>query len=275
MSSVLRYRLGVDIGGTFTDVVLLGDDGSVRTAKVLSTPDDYARGVVEGAVACIADCGVTRRRRSTGVVHASTVASNAILEAAWGADRARDDEGLPRRARDAAPAHPGALRPPVPEAAAARAAPRCGSRSTSGSARGARSGRALDEETVRDGRGADPSRTTSRRSRSALLHSYADDAHERRVEEIVRAAVGDRVYVTRSSEILPEIREYERTSTAVVNAYVGPTVARYLDSLDRPSARRRHRRTARGHAVERRQLTPADGARASRRTSSSPARRPA
>ncbi len=65
----------------------------------------------------------------------------------------------------------------------------------------------------------------------ALLHAYADDAHERRVEQIIRAAVGDEVYVTRSSEILPEIREYERTSTAVVNAYVGPTVTRYIASL--------------------------------------------
>ena len=65
----------------------------------------------------------------------------------------------------------------------------------------------------------------------ALLHSYVDDAHERRVEEIVRAAVGDGVYVTRSSAILPEIREYERTSTAVVNAYVGPAITRYLGSL--------------------------------------------
>ena len=65
----------------------------------------------------------------------------------------------------------------------------------------------------------------------ALLHSYVDDTHERKVEEIVRAAVGENVYVTRSSEILPEIREYERTSTAVVNAYVGPAITRYLGSL--------------------------------------------
>jgi N-methylhydantoinase A len=47
------YRLGIDIGGTFTDVVLLGDDGSVSTKKVLSTPDEYARGVVAGAVALL------------------------------------------------------------------------------------------------------------------------------------------------------------------------------------------------------------------------------
>ena len=65
----------------------------------------------------------------------------------------------------------------------------------------------------------------------ALLNAYADDVHERRVEEIVRDVLGDGVYVTRSSEILPEIREYERTSTTVVNAYVGPAITRYLGSL--------------------------------------------
>ena len=55
------FRLGVDIGGTFTDVVLLGDDGAVLTTKVLSTPDDYARGVVDGASALLA-----RARRRAG-----------------------------------------------------------------------------------------------------------------------------------------------------------------------------------------------------------------
>ena len=73
------HRLGIDIGGTFTDVVLLGDDGSVRTKKVLSTPDDYARGVVGGAVSLLAECGVAAVEVA-GVVHASTVASNTILE---------------------------------------------------------------------------------------------------------------------------------------------------------------------------------------------------
>ena len=65
----------------------------------------------------------------------------------------------------------------------------------------------------------------------ALLNAYADDGHERRVEAIVRATLGEGVYVTRSSEVLPEIREYERTSTTVVNAYVGPAITRYLGSL--------------------------------------------
>ena len=109
----------------------------------------------------------------------------------------------------------------------------------------------------------------------ALLHSYADDAHERRVEEIVREAVGDDVYVTCSSEILPEIREYERTSTAVVNAYVGPAITRYLGSLVERLRGGRHHGAARGDAVERRHARRPRRRGASRRTSSSPAPPPA
>src|SRR3954447_5046020 len=74
-----RFRLGVDIGGTFTDVVLLGEDGSLHARKLLSTPDDYARGVVEGALALLADLGI-EPGAVEGVVHATTVASNAVLE---------------------------------------------------------------------------------------------------------------------------------------------------------------------------------------------------
>src|SRR5947209_10511264 len=73
------YRLGVDIGGTFTDVVLLGSDGAMHTRKVLSTPDDYARGVIEGAVAVLQEAGVASAE-VTGLVHATTVASNTVLE---------------------------------------------------------------------------------------------------------------------------------------------------------------------------------------------------
>ena len=109
----------------------------------------------------------------------------------------------------------------------------------------------------------------------ALLHSYADDAHERRVEEIVRAAVGDGVYVTRSSEILPEIREYERTSTAVVNAYVGPAITRYLGSLVDRLREAGIARAARGDAVERRHARRPRRRGASRPTWSSRAPRPA
>src|SRR5215218_10957406 len=73
------FRLGVDIGGTFTDVVLLDADGTMHTRKVLSTPDDYARGVIDGALAVLGDAAVAPGE-VTGLVHATTVASNTVLE---------------------------------------------------------------------------------------------------------------------------------------------------------------------------------------------------
>ena len=222
------FRLGVDIGGTFTDVVLLRDDGTVLTTKVLSTPDDYARGVLDGASTLLAEHAVTPREIS-GVVHASTVASNTILEGLGARTALVTTKGFRdvlemRRLRIPVlydiqyeapqPLVPRRLRFEVTE----RLGPR-GERWVE-----------LDESSVRDV--AQALRESGVEAVAiALLHSYVDDAHERRVEEIVRAAVGDDVYVTRSSEILPEIREYERTSTAVVNAYVGPAISRYVGSL--------------------------------------------
>ena len=158
------------------------------------------------------------------------------------ADGADHDGGLPRRPRDAPAPDPRPLRHPVrePDAARPAATPVRGRRAARPARRGlarARRGRASREVARRD-RG----RRTSRRSRSRCSTSYADDAHERRVEEIVRAIVGEDVYVTRSSEILPEIREYERTSTAVVNAYVGPAITRYIALARGAAARGGHRR---------------------------------
>jgi N-methylhydantoinase A len=222
------FRLGVDIGGTFTDVVLLGDDGSVRTAKVLSTPDDYARGVVDGVLALLAEHGV-RPDEIADVVHASTLASNTILEEVGARTALITTQGFRdvlemRRLRIPVlydiqyevqpPLVPRRLRYEIHE----RLGPR-GERWVE-----------LDEESARDA--ARQIRDQDVESVAiALLHAYADDEHERRVEAIVREIVGEGVYVTRSSEILPEIREYERTSTTVVNAYVGPAIGRYLGSL--------------------------------------------
>ena len=100
----------------------------------------------------------------------------------------------------------------------------------------------LDEESVRDAAAAIREQDVEAVA-IALLHSYADDGHERRVEEIVRETVGADVYVTRSSEILPEIREYERTSTTVVNGVRRPG-DHALPGLARAAAPRR--RASRG-----------------------------
>ena len=222
------YRLGIDIGGTFTDVVLLGDDGSVRAKKVLSTPDDYTRGVVGGAVSLLAECDVAAVDVA-GVVHASTVASNTILEGLGARTALITTEGFRdvlemRRLRipvlydiqyeGAKPLVPRRLRYEVPE----RLGPR------------GEVWRELDESRV-EAVAREIVEAGVEAVAIALIHAYANDTHERRVEEIVRAAVGEDVYVTRSSEILPEIREYERTSTAVVNAYVGPAIAKYIAAL--------------------------------------------
>lgn len=222
------YRLGVDIGGTFTDVVLLGDDGSVRTKKVLSTPDDYARGVVGGAVGLLAECEVAAVDVA-GVVHASTVASNTILEGLGARTALITTEGFRdvlemRRLRipvlyDIQYEGPTPL---VPRRRRFEVPGRLGPRGEVW--------RELDESRVAEVAHA-IAEIDVEAVAIALMHAYANDMHERRVEEIVRTIVGEDVYVTRSSEILPEIREYERTSTAVVNAYVGPAITRYIASL--------------------------------------------
>jgi N-methylhydantoinase A len=222
------FRVGVDIGGTFTDVVLLGTDGSLRTTKVLSTPADYAEGVVAGVRRLQRDAEVSPTDIS-GVVHATTVASNAVLERRGATVALVTTEGFRdvlemRRLRipvlyDLQYEKP---EPLVPRALRFEVRERLGPRGEVWAA--------LDESTVRDV----AARLSEQRVEAvaiALLHSYADDAHERRVEEILRENVPDDVFITRSADILPEIREYERTSTAVVNAYLGPTVGRYIDSL--------------------------------------------
>ncbi len=222
-------RIGVDIGGTFTDVVLLGSNGTLRTKKVLSTPDDYARGVVAGVLELLEETGV-EPASVTKVVHATTVASNAVLEGKGSSCCLLTTAGFRdvlemRRLRipvmyelqyeKPPPLVPRRLRYEIPE----RTGPR------------GEEWAELDEQAVRDA--AERARAAGVASVAiSFLHAYANPAHERRAAEIVREVVGDDVYITCSSEILAEIREYERTSTAVVNAYVGPVVQRYIRSLE-------------------------------------------
>ena len=222
-------RIGVDIGGTFTDVVLLDSDGTLRTRKVLSTPGDYARGVVQGVLELLNDTG-TPPGSVTKVIHASTVASNAVLEGKGASCCLLTTAGFRdvlelRRLRipvmyelqyeKPRPLVPRRLRYEIPE----RTGPR------------GEEWAELDEGAVREateqGRAAGVAAVAI-----SFLHAYANPAHERRAAEIVREVVGDDVYITCSSDILAEIREYERTSTAVVNSYVGPVVERYIRSLE-------------------------------------------
>ena len=224
----IRYTVGCDIGGTFTDLVLHGSDGSVRTHKVPSTPDDYGRGIVRGIAELARSAGV-ELGAIDGVVHATTVATNTILEMKGARTALVTTAGFRdvlemRRLRipvlydlqydKPPPLAPRRLRFEVVERMGARGDVRV----------------ALDEASV----AAVAERIAAAEVDAVavcLLHAYANPAHERRVAELLRARLGAEVYVTCSSDILPEIREYERTSTTVVNAYVGPIVARYLRAL--------------------------------------------
>ena len=224
-----RYRLGADIGGTFTDIVLWGiHDGSIRSKKVLSTPENYGRAVIEGVVSLLGEHGIGRES-ADGLVHATTVASNTVIEHRGARTALLTTKGFRdilemRRLRipvlydlqyqKPMPLVPRRHRFEIPE--------RIGPRGQVWSA--------LDEEVVE---------AVARSLRSAeiesaaicFLHSYANPAHEHRAKEIVSNIVGDDIYVTCSADVLPEIREYERMSTTVVNAYLGPVVERYLDSF--------------------------------------------
>ncbi|TWT02897.1 hydantoinase/oxoprolinase family protein [Reyranella sp. CPCC 100927] len=222
------YRIGIDIGGTFTDVVVARDDGLVETRKVPSTPDDYSRGIALALKALVAEFGTTPDR-ITGIVHATTVATNAILEHKGARTGLLTTEGF----RDVLEMR--RLRIPVlydlqydkPKPLAAR------------HLRLEVSERLGPDGSVRIPlREADVVAAASqfRKARVeavaiSFLHAYANPEHELMAERILRAELGDDVYICRGSAILPEIREYERTSTVVVNAYIGPVVRNYAAAL--------------------------------------------
>ncbi|HEX2890396.1 hydantoinase/oxoprolinase family protein [Vineibacter terrae] len=222
------YRIGIDIGGTFTDVVIQRDDGLVETRKVPSTPDDYSRGIAEALQALVTELDTTPDR-ITGIVHATTVATNAILEYKGARTGLLTTEGF----RDVLEMR--RLRIPVlydlqydkPKPLAAR-----------------NLRLEVSERLGPDGAVRIPLQEADVVAAAALfrkagvgavaisfLHAYANPQHEIEAERILRAELGDDVYICRGSELLPEIREYERTSTVVVNAYIGPVVRNYAAAL--------------------------------------------
>ena len=222
------YRIGIDIGGTFTDIALVDEAGTVDIRKVASTPDDYSRGIAIGLGALIHDLGIDPKA-VTGIVHATTVATNTILEFKGALTGLVTTAGFRdvlelRRLRIPVLYDLQYDKPPplVPRRLRLEVRERLG---PDGKVR-----IPLDEDDVL--RAAETFRTQRVEAVAiSYLHAYANAAHEIRTEEILRDVLGAGVYVCRGSEILPEIREYERTSTAVVNAYVGPVIRNYAEAL--------------------------------------------
>jgi len=207
-------RIGIDAGGTFTDFVVLHDDGRLESFKLRSNPKAPATVILEGIKRAAA--------RKVDVVHGSTVATNALLERK-GAKTAfvttRGFEDLIAIGRQNRPELYN-LMPPLPRPLVER--DMCFG---------------VDERILFDGAVETPLAIGDLRERLAgaesiaicLLHSYRNDAHERALLEALKGAG----YVCASCDVSPEFREFERASTTVINAYVGPLMDRYLGELER------------------------------------------
>ena len=222
-----RFRVGVDIGGTFTDIVFLNDRGELHIKKVSSSVDNYARAIVDGIAEVFRDKGVTAVAVEE-VLHATTVASNAILEhkgvriGLITTQGFRDILELRRlrmpRLYDLKWEKPAAL---VDRYLRAEVNERLDEKGNVLVALDPAEVERVLDRLLAEGIGA---------LAVCLLHSYVNPAHERQIRDIARRKAPD-LLVCISSDVLPEIKEYERTSTTVINAYVLPVVRQYCSRL--------------------------------------------
>jgi len=226
------YRIGIDVGGTFTDLVAVDDFGRATLAKIPSTPEDPSIGVLDGLKLLADTLGLERAALladTERVVHGTTVATNALLEHKGARVGLLTTEGH----RDVIEMREGLkddrynLRLPPPEQLAPRRL-RLGVRERL-RADGrveipldpASLDRALDELAEADVEAV----------AVCYLHAYRDPRHERATRGAIKRRLPG-LYFSLSSDVLPQIKEYERVSTTVVNAYVGPALSRYLVRLE-------------------------------------------
>jgi N-methylhydantoinase A len=219
--------VGVDIGGTFTDIVVVKGEGETITKKVSSSVDDYGRAIVEGLDEVFSAAGMDMARISE-FLHGTTVASNTILEMAGARAGLITTKGF----RDVLEIR-NLRMPKLYDLTWDKPAPLVERylRLT------------VDERIDADGNvetpldRADVERTVDRLLAEdvegiavCLINSYANPSHERLIAEVIEERAPGLPYCI-SCDILPEIKEYERTSTTVVNTYLMPVVSSYLDNL--------------------------------------------
>jgi N-methylhydantoinase A len=222
-----KCRVGVDIGGTFTDIVVVESNGLCLTKKVSSTPPNFALGIANGLRELLAENNLSPQDVQE-IIHATTVATNAIIEHKGAKTALLTTRGF----RDVLEFRRGRIpdlynlfyTPPPPlveRRLRLEVDERIGAKGEVVVP--------LDEASVvaavdrLRGDGVEAVAVV-------LLHSYQNPRHERRVGEILRDHLPG-IHLSISADILPEIREYERTSTTVINAYIGPLVKEYFASL--------------------------------------------
>lgn len=228
----MTWRIGMDVGGTFTDIVAVDDAGVVTFAKAPSTPEDQSLGVIEGLRRLARRLGVdlaTLLARTERVVHGTTAATNALIERKGATVGLLTTEGH----RDVLEMREG-LKPGRYDVRMKRVEPLVPRRLRLG----------VQERLRADGRVETPLDTASLTEAIATmkaagvtsvavcyLHAYRDPRHEQATKAMLEREMPD-AYISLSSEVFPEIKEYERVSTTVVNAYVGPIVQRYFSRLE-------------------------------------------
>jgi N-methylhydantoinase A len=226
-------KVGIDVGGTFTDFLVTDDDGTVQVGKVLSTPEDPAIGLLHGLEEIATGRGRSLHEFASEIatiVHGTTVTTNVVITGAGASTGLLTTEGVrdalemrrgirerqyDNRYTNVPPLVPRHLRRPV-------------------------RGR-LDHE----GKEIEPLRVEEveeaveylkangvQAVAICFMNSFADPEHERRAAAVVRARMPG-AYLSVSTEVLPSIRFYPRVSTTVLNSYVGPVLRRYLESLTR------------------------------------------
>ncbi len=226
----MSYRLGVDVGGTFTDLFLVDEaSGRVFTAKVPSTPADQSVGVLNGIARVCAKAGV-EPRAIDHVMHGTTVATNTVLTGSGARCGLVTTKGYRQVLQIARSFVPGGLGgwviynkslPMAPLSCTVEAHERVGARGDVVLA--------LDEQRLRQDLRALKTKSIEALTVS-LINSFANAAHEQRVRAIAHEELPG-IPVSLSSDVVPEMQEYERTVTTVANSYVRPKVSKYIENL--------------------------------------------
>lgn len=224
--------IGIDVGGTFTDIVIARPDGTTVTAKAVTTPEDQSAGVLDALRLGAHRLGLTTAALlsdTTRIVHGTTVATNALLEGKAAPTAMLTTTGH----RDVIEMREGLkpdrynLRTPPPEPLVPR-------HLRLGVAERLRADGSVETPLDRESLEAAINVIAASDVGAVavcFLHSWRNPQHESEAEDAVRARLSD-LYITRSSDVLPEVKEYERFSTAVANACVGPVIESYLRHLD-------------------------------------------
>ena len=227
----MGFRLGVDVGGTFTDLLLINENtGETYTAKVPSTPHDQSEGVLNGVNRICEESGVDPQK-ITRVMHGTTVATNAVLTgkgAKVGLVTTAGYEDTLQVARSFCPGGLGGWVTFVKNALLAPLELTIGAEERMSATGEVVS--ELDEEKLRKDLTSLKSKGEIEALTICFVNSYVNSDHEKRAAAIAKE-VFDGLPISISSDVVPEMQEYERTETTVVNSYVRPEVSKYVENL--------------------------------------------